>query len=156
MKTKIIPFNIELAKKIQSGEIEGRIVRSGAPKQVCEILDFAAEYQDKCSEKFLIVKIPAHDFEKEKLWIYHQDGRAHHNTYSKMWYDLVLEVPDEPQFEPFKKVLVRENDASLWKAGIYSHELDGKHFVSWNYFKQCIPYEGNEHLVGTTNKLKEE
>jgi hypothetical protein len=160
MKTKIIPFDLEMAKKIQSGEIEGRIVRRGAQQQVCEILEFAAEYQDKCSEKFLIVKVPAHDFEKEKLWIYHQDGRAiHSSNYEDMWFDLVLEVPDEPQFKPFDKVLVRDNNEGNWQCDFFSHIQDDEEFIYvtiGDMWKQCIPYEGNEHLVGTTNKPKED
>lgn len=156
MKMKIIPFNLETAKKIQAGEVEGKIIRSGAPKQVCEILDFAAEYQDKCSEKFLIVKVPAHDFEKEKLWIYHQDGRAMHNSnygYGEMWFDLALEVPDEPQFEPFEKVLVTQNGWHYWIPSLYRNATpDGKHICIDNLeYDKCLPYEGNEHLVGTVD-----
>lgn len=159
MKTKIIPFDLETAKKIQSGEIEGRIVRRGAQQQVCEILEFYAELQTNCDEKFLIVKVPAHDFEREKLWIYHQDGIAH-NAYPGMWYDLVLEVPDnEPQFKPFDKVLVRHPDKtelcvsnSIWIPGIFQYKSvnSNLYFVSGKAYKDCIPYEGNEHLVGTT------
>lgn len=159
MKTKIIPFDLEMAKKIQAREIEGRIVRRGAPEQVCKILEFYAEWQTHCDEKFLIVKVPAHDFEREKLWIYHQDGRAHHNAYPEMWYDLVLEVPDnEPQFKPFDKVLVRNGD-NKWKPAFYGYRIDNRYsYVTSGDFKyeQCIPYEGNEHLVGITDKPKEE
>ncbi len=169
MKTKIIPFNLEMAEKIQAGEIEGKIIRSGAPKQVCEILDFAAEYQDKCSEKFLIVKVPAHDFEKEKLWIYHQDGRAMHSSnYGEMWFDLALEVPDEPQFKPFDKVLVRGhydkgNNDACWYPALFERIIESsfdddkgtiyyKVLTDIEIWRECIPYEGNEHLVGTTDK----
>ena len=57
MKTKIIPFDLETAIEIQKGNIEGKIVRNGARNQVCEILEFYAEWQTKCDEKFLIVKV---------------------------------------------------------------------------------------------------
>ena len=156
MKTKIIPFDLETAKKIQAGEIKGRIIRRGA-NHICEILEFYAEWQTHCDEKFLIVKVPAHDLEREKLWVYHQDGRAHHNAYPEMWYDLVLEVPDEPQFKPFDKVLVR-NAEGPWTCALFSHmtNTDGFPYSANNFlWKQCIPYEGNEHLVGTTDKPKE-
>lgn len=163
MRTKIIPFDLEIAKKIQAGKIKGKIVRRGAQKQVCEILEFAAEYQDKCSEKFLIVKVPAHDIEREKLWIYHQDGRAMHNSnygYGEMWFDLALEVPDEPQFEPFEKVLVRDTVNEKWFPAFYAYydkESRYNHIVVGGIeWKHCIPYEGNEHLVNTTGKPKEE
>ena len=156
MKMKIIPFDLEIAKKIQAGEIEGKIVRKGAQKQVCEILEFDAEYQDKSSEKFLIVKVPAHDFEKEKLWIYHQDGRAKHSSnYEELWYwyDLVLEVPDnKQQFKAFDRVLVRDNENNPWTCDMFSlyyEDTENHYWCIGGAYKYCIPYEGNEHLVGT-------
>lgn len=165
MRTKIIPFNAVMAMEIQKGNIKGKIVRRGEHKQVCEILEFYADYQDQSNEKFLIVKVPAHDFEKEQLWIYHQDGKAMHNSdYEEMWYDLVLEVPDEPQFGPFDKVLMRSPSSGYmcWYPHFYSRYIpdakDKKPHVALDGFgyEQCIPYEGNEHLVGTTDNPKEE
>ena len=162
MNTKIIPFDLELAKKIQAGEVEGKIVRRGAQKQVCEILEFYAEWQTHCDEKFLIVKVPAHDFERERLWIYHQDGRAH-QAYSEMWYNLVLEIPDnEPQFKPFDKVLVRSKGDinNKWFPAIYAYYDNVVSHITIDhrmYAKEdCIPYEGNEHLIGTTDEPKED
>lgn len=56
------------------------------------------------------------------------------------------------QFKPFDKVLVRDSSYETWKCDFF--ELQGKNFIrclhgTWNF---CIHYEGNEHLVGTTNK----
>jgi hypothetical protein len=83
-----------------------------------------------------------------------------------MWYDLVLEVPyNEPQFKPFDKVLVRNPyipvsivPIGTWIPGIFQYKNDYSHlyFVSGQSYWECIPYEGNEHLVGTTDKPKEE
>lgn len=64
--------------------------------------------------------------------------------------------PPEHKFEPFEKVLVRDADKYEWKIDIFEREdltEDDKFkyicLVScWNY---CIPYKGNEHLLGTTN-----
>jgi len=161
MKTKIIPFDAKMAKDIQDGKIEGKIVRKCNPKQVCEILEFDAKYQDKCGENFLIVKIPAHDFEKEKLWIYHQDGRAmHSSSYEKMWFDLVLEVPDNvSQFKPFDKVLCRDCDSDEWQCDLFSHIQDDSeqpYVTIGHMWSHCIQYEGHEYLLGTTDKPKEE
>ena len=62
------------------------------------------------------------------------------------------------QFKPFDKVLVRNFDHDEWRASFFSH-LSSNYFekyycVDGAYYKQCIPYEGNEHLIGTTNKPK--
>lgn len=67
-----------------------------------------------------------------------------------------------PQLEPFQKVLVRQEDDDEWEASFFSHYRQmpsGKepHNVCVTFpWTQCIPYEGNEHLLGTTDKPNEE
>ena len=60
---------------------------------------------------------------------------------------------------PFdSKVLVRHNKDNKWCASFFSH-IDGDfHSHCYKYvttagksYPMCIPYEGNEHLLGTTN-----
>lgn len=63
-------------------------------------------------------------------------------------------VPDQEtkhQFKPFDKVLVRDGDNELWQCNMFSHK-EGIYVCFCSYWQQCIPYEGNEHLLGTTNK----
>nr|DAW17226.1 MAG TPA: hypothetical protein [Caudoviricetes sp.] len=57
---------------------------------------------------------------------------------------------------PFDKVLVRNNDDDEWVCDIFSHidELAFYYCVGTRW-QQCIPYEGNEHLLGTTKKPEE-
>ena len=59
----------------------------------------------------------------------------------------------EPQFKPFDKVLVRDSEAEKWGCTFYSHfkPSDTYHYVTTSgMYAMCIPFEGNEHLVGTT------
>ena len=54
---------------------------------------------------------------------------------------------------PFEsRVLVRSVDEGLWKPAIYgfSHP-NGCYVVGGACWKQCIPYKGNERLIGTIN-----
>lgn len=58
------------------------------------------------------------------------------------------------QFEPFQKVLVRDNDHDNWRCGIFSHikkDSPYKYVTTDSAWEKCIPYEGNEHLTGTNN-----
>jgi len=60
----------------------------------------------------------------------------------------------EHEFKPFDKVLARNFISECWTCDIFSH-IDNKdsykyHCVGAKYF-QCIPYEGNEKLLGTNN-----
>ena len=60
-------------------------------------------------------------------------------------------------FKPFDKVLVRDKDDEEWRTEIFSNyykTVNGDPFyrclvAAW---EQCIPYEGNESLLGTSNK----
>ena len=58
-------------------------------------------------------------------------------------------------FEPFQKVLVRDSCDDKWKADYFSHYDEDNGFFPYycvgNYYKVCIAYEGNEHLLGTNN-----
>lgn len=62
----------------------------------------------------------------------------------------------EYQFKPFEKVLVRDYDNDVWRASFFSHtrETLGRYATAGLVWKQCIPYEGNEHLLGTKDSPK--
>lgn len=61
--------------------------------------------------------------------------------------------------KPFDKVLVRDNNEQIWTIDYFSFIDDDKRTCSFicigHYADQCIPYEGNEHLLGTTNDCDE-
>ena len=57
------------------------------------------------------------------------------------------------QFKPFDKVLVRDSESDKWRCAFYSHFEPFRiypHVTNTGTFAMCIPFEGNEHLVGTT------
>lgn len=64
------------------------------------------------------------------------------------------------QFNAFDKVLVKAFNGK-WKCSFYSHwdEDFGKHITTANvsyHDYETLPYEGNEHLVGTRQESEEE
>lgn len=67
-----------------------------------------------------------------------------------------FEVPGQetkPQFKPFDKVLVRDCDTETWGCNLFGYiDKDGDYMCVNGPWSQCVPYEGNEHLLGTTNK----
>lgn len=69
-------------------------------------------------------------------------------------------VKSECPFKAFDKVLVRDNERQVWRANYFSHyEGDDEElsYVCMDYpYRYCIPYEGNEHLLGTTGPYTEE
>lgn len=63
----------------------------------------------------------------------------------------------EYQFKPFDKVLVRDDYKDEWRASFFSHIREGlsRYVTTGLVWKFCIPYEGNEHLLGTTNNVED-
>ena len=57
--------------------------------------------------------------------------------------------------KPFDKVLVRCNEDSVWRCELFSHYNTFNKQLPYvclsSVYKYCIPYEGNQHLLGTTN-----
>lgn len=67
---------------------------------------------------------------------------------------------DIANFKPFDKVLVRDADDGKWRCNWFSHysgEGGVYRFVTTKCgYAQCIPFEGNEHLLGTTDPCDEQ
>lgn len=69
-------------------------------------------------------------------------------------YELVSNKFDITTLKPFDKVLVRDVDDEEWTPNFYGYKRKEFQCVL-NNWHQCIPYEGNEHLLGTTNDCDE-
>lgn len=56
------------------------------------------------------------------------------------------------QFKPFDKVLVRDYNDNEWNCDFFSNMDEHGYYNCINsWWRQCIPYDGNEHLLGTAN-----
>lgn len=77
------------------------------------------------------------------------------NGYSGGFYFpyFVLEKVEKPvhEFKPFDKVLVRDGIGDKWLPDIFGYKIGNCYYCISNYWNCCIPYEGNEHLVGRTD-----
>ena len=60
----------------------------------------------------------------------------------------------EQKFEPFQRVLARYCKTAPWIAVFYGHKTDLGHLCGTSYMEDCIPYEGNEHLLGKIGEPK--
>lgn len=71
-------------------------------------------------------------------------------------YEYLLDEMPKRDFKPFERVLVRRTNQERWKLHLFSRESVGDNkyeCLGGVGFSQCIPYEGDEHLLGT-NKNK--
>ena len=68
-------------------------------------------------------------------------------------------VKTECPLKPFDKVLVRDKEEDLWDINFFSHYKENEKYFPYacinTRYRFCIPYEGNEHLLGTTDPYKE-
>ena len=70
----------------------------------------------------------------------------------------IVDLKPKCEFKPFDKVLVRDYNYSAWKVSLFGYKSPNNNYYyccngsSWIY---CIPYEGNEHLLGTTNNVED-
>ena len=83
----------------------------------------------------------------------------------KAWDDEKKQIVDlKPKWtpKPFDRVLVRNTDTEEWFPGFFKkfdstwnnpYHIMNRRSMTDFAFKQCIPYEGNEHLLGTTNNM---
>ena len=59
------------------------------------------------------------------------------------------------ELKPFDKVLVRDSKSDYWRATLFSHiDKNGCYYCVWASWNYCIPYEGNESLLGTNKNVE--
>ena len=67
----------------------------------------------------------------------------------------IVDLKPKIELKPFDKVLVRDSKSDKWRANLFGYIGKGRInccvYANWVY---CIPYEGNEHLLGTTKDVE--
>ena len=63
--------------------------------------------------------------------------------------------PKFDELKPFDKVLVRDDKEDLWFANIFSYRHRDMYYCLGECYRYCIPYEGNEKLLGTMDDVSE-
>lgn len=68
---------------------------------------------------------------------------------------MIVDLKPKVELKPFDKVLVRDFSRDKWSISFFSFKKEDCYVCinhcSWN---QCIPYIGNESLLGTTNNVE--
>lgn len=94
-----------------------------------------------------VVKIHDKRYELDNgKFIEFQDENAYEISYDK------FDITTLKSFE--SKVLVRDVDTHNWIGAFYSHYKPNEkkfYIIGDSYYLQCIPYESNKHLLGTTD-----
>lgn len=75
-------------------------------------------------------------------------------------WELVPDKFDISTLKPFdSRVLVRDYNGDVWRVSFWGCLIDNRYGYKYDttrgYYKQCIPYEGNEYLLGKTEECKD-
>ena len=93
--------------------------------------------------------------EKERLYkALEKEGYRYNHTTKNV--EKIQKKFDISTLKPFDKILVRDSLSQEWTIDLYSHfcknKYKNKYSTASGAWYMCIPYEGNEYLVGTTNE----
>lgn len=153
-----VPFDIEMAKQITNGKLEGRIVRNDGSnvRIVCW------NYKSLSGKYPLIALVENGIFEISELYTSEGKYKSWKNGSTEDKYDLSIELNKKEKypFKPFDKVLVRDYTGTYWIANIFSNQYDIEGEIRYSCcghaYKYCIPYnEQTAHLLGTTDNWEE-
>ena len=94
----------------------------------------------------------ATDSEKQQLFdAFEKEGKAWDAEKKQ-----IMDLKPNIELKPFDKVLVRDFSRDKWSISFFSFKKEDLYVCinhcSWN---QCIPYEGNESLLGTTKDVED-
>ena len=84
-------------------------------------------------------------------------GIFNSHEYEEITAEEILAMKVEYTFQPDQLVLVRCENGNKWTLNRYSYYEPNDpsnyfHVCYAGVYRQCIPYEGNEHLLGKTEK----
>lgn len=123
-------------------------------KQGCFMFDTFLTKDKVCYNSeyiFLPIRLATEEEKKQLFSALEKEGKAW-DAEKKAIVDLKPVV----ELKPFDKVLVRNYNTRKWEADLFGFKNDMAlyHCVggSWN---QCIPYESNEYLLGTTKDVED-
>lgn len=148
-------FNLQLMEKVIEGKIKGYVCTEAGYKM--NRLLSSIFLNNFGSVDVITVMFP----DSERVVVINNEGRiVLEDKLSDDRLSIYLEC-EKPQFEPFQKVLVRDDNVDYWKVDLYSHHVESNEFshkcvgTEWRY---CIPYnDSTKHLLGTSDdyeKLK--
>lgn len=67
----------------------------------------------------------------------------------------IVDLKPKVELKPFDRVLVRDSESDKWRSNLFGYiDKDGYFHCVYANWAYCIPYEGNEHLLGTKDNVE--
>lgn len=94
---------------------------------------------------------PATDSEKQQLF----DALAKKGKRWDSEKKQIVDLKPKVELKPFDRVLVRDSESDKWRSNLFGYiDKDGYFHCVYANWAYCIPYEGNEHLLGTKDNVE--
>ena len=107
--------------------------------------------EDSYCQKDFCTARPSTEEEKQQLF----DALAKEGKVWDAEKKVILDLKPKVELKPFDKVLVRDSQSDKWRVNLFGYIDKDEYyhcaFANWVY---CIPYAGNEHLLGTTKDVE--
>ena len=114
-----------------------------------QILDISGKYIIR-KEDIVELRLATEKKKKQFFSALEKDGKAWDSDKKA-----IVDLKPKVELKPFDKVLVRDSESQAWQVSLFSYKDSDSYYCcngcSWN---QCIPYIGNESLLGTTKDVE--
>ena len=110
-------------------------------------LDISGEYKI-VKENIMEIRLATEEEKKQFFSALAKEGKAWDSEKKQ-----IVDLKPKIELKPFDKVLIRDFKDQAWQVSLFGYKDANNYYCCngscWN---QCIPYIGNEHLLGTTKE----
>ena len=110
-----------------------------------QILDISGKYII-CKDEITELRLATEEEKQQLFSALEKEGKAWDSDKKA-----IVDLKPKVELKPFDKVLVRDSESQAWQVSLFSYKDSDSYYCcngcAWN---QCIPYIGNESLLGTT------
>ena len=113
-------------------------------------LDISGKYKIR-KDEIVEIRLATEEEKKQLFSVLAKKGK----TWDSEKKAIVGLKPKFDELKPFDKVLVRDSKSDNWRANLFAYiSEDGYYCCVYAFWVYCIPYAGNEHLLGTTKDVE--
>lgn len=113
-------------------------------------LDISGKFKI-CKDGIVEIRLATEEEKKQLFSAFAKEGKAW-DAEKKQIVDLKPKI----ELKPFDKVLVRDSESDKWRANLFGYiDKDENYHCVYANWVYCIPYAGNEHLLGTTKDVED-
>lgn len=113
-------------------------------------LDISGKYKIR-KDEIVEIRLATEEEKKQLFSVLAKKGK----TWDSEKKAIVGLKPKLDELKPFDKVLVRDSESDKWRANLFAYiSEDGYYCCVYAFWVYCIPYAGNEHLLGTTKDVE--